>query len=268
MAVLSGSLSYEPRLPQLHFTPEGTSTDLVLIVAPRGGGKTTLMTALAHIVTEDPERIFVISPVSRLSTLLGVENHRWFGRDKDIEDKWLSVLKDKRRQVVIVDEGDEYVTGGIQGKNGGYCSDALYRLVNYGRNPPWAIGMVWSCRGASDVTTNLIRAANVLFIGRTNEPNALAYVSELLGDRRWMEYIHDLPPYVFVVSVEGQVNGYVKVEHGELEWVDPPKGFPIPNGSPEGAEDEQAAEPAPTADAGGPSAAEPQPDGSSPAEPP
>lgn len=222
---------YEPIAPTFHFTREGTFTDLILIVAPRGGGKTTLMASLAGMVPN--ERLEVVSPVPRLGELRGILTHRKFASDKDIADFWGSYLRSGKRVVIFVDEGDEYITGSVQGGSGGYCCDELYRLVNYGRNDPWAIGMVWSCRGASDVTTNLIRAANVSFIGQTLEPNAVEYLGRYMGSLDWRPYLHALPRYVFVVHSEGVFCGYVKVEGGEITWVDPPgDDWPLPENRP------------------------------------
>jgi energy-coupling factor transporter ATP-binding protein EcfA2 len=210
----------------LFFTPEGTTTALIAIVGPRGGGKSTLMAALVpQLAPED--RLVLISPVRAIGSKLGLPVEVRYGRDEDNEEYFHRFLTTGKRVVLVMDEFDEFCPGGVTGKNGGYCCDSLYRLVNYARNDPWCIGMVVSFRGASDVTTNLLRAANVLFVARTQEPNALDYFSRYLG-RQYGQMLHDLPDYVFVVWAEGRLFGYVRVEGGEVCWIDPPKGWPTP----------------------------------------
>ena len=210
----------------LFYTPEGTSTALIVIVAPRGGGKTTLMAALQPLLGPR-DRTILISPVRAIGNRLGLHVEVRYGADKDNEEYFSGILNKGKRVELIIDEFDEFCPGGVTGKNGGYCCDALYRLVNYARNEPWCIGMLVSFRGSSDVTTNLLRAANILFVGRTQEPNALDYFSRYFG-RQYGQMLHDLPNYVFVVWAEGRLRGYVRVEHGEIRWIEPPKGWPRP----------------------------------------
>lgn len=214
-----------PSLP-LFYTSEGTTTALIAVVGPRGGGKTTLMAALAPLLAP-ADRTVLISPVAAIGGKLNLPVEVRYGADKDNEKYFNGFLTSGKRVVLVIDEFDEFCPGGVTGKFGGYCCDSLYRLVNYARNDPWDIGMLVSFRGASDVTTNLLRAANVLFVARTQEPNALDYFSRYLG-RQYGPMLHDLPNYVFVVWAEGRLTGYVMVKGGEIEWVDPPKGWPNP----------------------------------------
>lgn len=217
--------SEEGGLP-LFYTQEGTTTALIAVVGPRGGGKSTLMVALAPLLAPK-ERLVVISPVTAIGKRLGCEVEVRYGTDETNEEYFGNFLKRGKRVVLVIDEFDEYCPAGVQSKYGGYCCDALYRIVNYGRNEPWCIGMLVSFRGASDVTTNLLRAANVMFIARTQEPNALDYFARYLG-REYSEMLRHLPNYVFVVWAEGRLFGYVKVVNGEVTWVNPPAGWPTP----------------------------------------
>ena len=217
----------EGRALPLFYTPEGTTTALIAVVGPRGGGKSTLMSALVPDLAP-PERTVIISPVRAIGDKLGLPVEVRYGSDEDNEEYFHRFLTSGKRVVLVMDEFDEFCPGGVTGKNGGYCCDSLYRLVNYARNEPWCIGMVVSFRGSSDVTTNLLRAANVLFVARTQEPNALDYFSRYFG-RQYGQMLHDLPNYVFVVWAEGRLFGYVKVIGGEIQWIDPPKGWPLPD---------------------------------------
>lgn len=211
----------------LDYSPEGTTTALIAIVGPRGGGKTRLMSALTPLLAP-PERTVIISPVQTLGKLLGLPVVERYGSDKTNEQYFQSFLTAGKRIVLVMDEFDEFCPASVSSRNGGYCCDALYRIVNYGRNEQWGIGMLVSFRGSSDVTTNLLRAANVLFVARTQEPNALDYFSRFFG-REYGLALHNLPDYVFVVWAEGRLFGYVKVEGGEIVWQKPPKGWPMPS---------------------------------------
>src|SRR4029077_286424 len=133
----------------LFFTPEGTTTALVAVVGPRGGGKSTLMAALVPQLAPS-DRLVVISPVRAIGTKLGLPVEVRYGSDEDNEEYFHGFLTKGKRVVLVMDEFDEFCPGGVTGKNGGYCCDSLYRLVNYARNDPWDIGMVVSFRGSSD----------------------------------------------------------------------------------------------------------------------
>jgi energy-coupling factor transporter ATP-binding protein EcfA2 len=213
----------------LDYTPEGTTTALLVVVGPRGGGKTTLMSNLVPLLAP-PERTVVTSPVKAIGKRLGLPVEQRYGSDPTNEE-YFSKLMDGHHRFVVIDEFDEFCPASVQSKFGGYCCDALYRMVNYGRNEPWCIGMLVSFRGASDVTSNLLRAANVLFVARTQEPNALDYFSRYLG-REYGPMLRNLPDYTFVVWAEGRLFGYVRVVEGDLQWVDPPKGWPMPANAP------------------------------------
>jgi energy-coupling factor transporter ATP-binding protein EcfA2 len=219
----------EPGQLQLEYTQEGTTTALIVVIGPRGGGKTTLMAALTPLLAP-PERTIVISPVKAIGKKLGLPVEVRYGSDKTNEEYFSHILDSGKRVVLVMDEFDEFCPSSVQSKFGGYCCDALYRLVNYARNEPWCIGMLVSFRGASDVTSNLLRAATVLFVARTQEPNALDYFSRYLG-REYGDMLRKLPNYVFVVWADGRLYGYVKVEDGVLTWIDPPAGWPQPNAS-------------------------------------
>lgn len=210
----------------LEYTQEGTCTAVILVVGPRGGGKTTIMAALAPLLAP-PDRLWITSPVRKLGNKLGLPTEVRYGSSKDNEEYFGHFLSAGKHGVLVIDEFDEFCPGGVQGKYGGYCCDALYRIVNYGRNDPWCLGLLASFRGASDVTTNLLRAANVLFVGRTTEPNALDYFQHYIG-REYGQLLPKLPPYVFVVFAEGRIYGYVKANASTntIEWVEPPKGWP------------------------------------------
>jgi energy-coupling factor transporter ATP-binding protein EcfA2 len=221
-----GQTESEGNIP-LDYTPEGTTTALIVVVGPRGGGKTTLMAALTPQLAP-PDRTIVVSPVGAIGKKLGLPVEIRYGSDKTNEEYFEKILDGGKRVVLVMDEFDEFCPASVQSKFGGYCCDALYRLVNYARNSPWCIGMLVSFRGASDVTTNLLRAATVLFVARTQEPNALDYFSRYLG-REYAPMLRNLPNYVFVVWADGRLYGYVKVVDGELQWIDPPKGWPRPN---------------------------------------
>lgn len=222
-AEATGSEPESGSLP-LFYTQEGTTTALIAVVGPRGGGKTTLMAALVPSLAP-PDRTVLISPVRAIGRKLGLPVEVRYGANKDNEEFFSGFLNRGKHLVLVIDEFDEFCPAGVQSKFGGYCCDALYRIVNYSRNEPWCLGMLVSFRGASDVTTNLLRAANVLFVARTQEPNALDYFSRFFG-RQYGELLRSLPDYVFVVWAEGRLFGYVKVEGGEVQWVAPPAGWP------------------------------------------
>lgn len=207
----------------LEYTSEGTCTAVIVVVGPRGGGKTTLMAALTPLLAPN-DRASLISPVRRIGGILGLPVNVRYGSDKSNE-QFFGAFLNGRHQVLVIDEFDEYCSGGVQGKFGGYCCDALYRIVNYARNEPWCVGMLVSFRGASDVTTNLLRAANVLFVAQTSEPNALDYFGRFFG-REYVDALRKLPKYVFAVFQDGRLKGFVKTERGQVEWIQPPEGWP------------------------------------------
>ena len=61
----------------------------------------------------------------------------------------------------------------------------------------------------------------------------MEYLGRYMGSLDWRPYLHALPRYVFVVHSEGVFCGYVKVEGGEITWVDPPgDDWPLPENRP------------------------------------
>lgn len=200
---------------------DGVRLVTAVIFAPKGGGKSTLASAAAPLFSPRDKWVLV-DPVGKLAQYLDQPYYKMNGRDPKRCEKFFRSVMDKSESgspcFLIIDEFDMFCT------SRDYCCDALYELVNLGRNS--GVGILTVARGTSDLPKNYLRNASILFIGQCTEPNQLEYFADMLADSTgridYVARIRALPKYVFMVwipeSGEG-FKGYVTVEDGVIrDW--------------------------------------------------
>ena len=200
---------------------DGVRLVTAVIFAPKGGGKSTLASALAPLLAPK-EKWILVDPVGKLAQYLNHPYYKMNGRDPKRCEKFFRSIMDKAEGgepcFLIIDEFDMFCS------SRDYCSDALYELVNLGRN--MGVGVLTVARGTSDLPKNYLRNASILFIGQCVEPNQLEYFSDMLADSTgridYVARIRALPKYVFMVWIpeSGQgFKGYITVQDGVVrDW--------------------------------------------------
>jgi hypothetical protein len=198
-----------------------------MVIAPVGGGKTTLMGSLAPEFAPK-DRWEVVGPVNQLAKRVGLPPHQIFGRDHDACEKYFGgLIRSGRSCLLLIDEFDEFCPGGVTGASGGYSCESLYRILNYARNEDESkltgneIAVFVSSRGTADITTNSIRTMDVVFFAEMWEGNAVKYLraSVRQGSINFEKIVRNLPKYVFMVwcPQAGGFRGFLHV-HPELTW--------------------------------------------------
>ncbi|MGI0129359.1 MAG: ATP-binding protein [Thermoplasmata archaeon] len=201
----------------------GVKTSRVTIGGMTGSGKTTVCAAYARLAAVDRTRVIVIDPVGALGEKLGMDYYKVTGREPErcekIIRKHLSQSeKTGAGYLWLIDEMD------LLCSSRDYCCDALYELVNQGRN--YGNGVVALTRGTNELPKNFIRSSSVVFWSQTVEVNQLEYLKEFCQDNKGTDYeqiFRNLPEHVFLVwepRAGAGLRGYVKVdEDGDLaEW--------------------------------------------------
>jgi hypothetical protein len=201
----------------------GVMTSRVTIGGMTGAGKTTLCAAYARATGTPPERWIVIDPVGALGAKLGMDYYKVTAREperceKIIRRHYTESERTGTGYLWLIDEMD------LLCSSRDYCCDALYELVNQGRN--FGNGVVALTRGTNELPKNFIRSSSIVFWGQTVEVNQLEYLKEFCQDAKGTDYeaiLRNLPEHVFLCwepRVGGGLRGYVKVdEEGDLvEW--------------------------------------------------
>lgn len=177
----------------------GVRPILILILGQRGNGKSTLAAALMPGLAP-PEETVLIDPQGTLAVKLQIPRENPAINDTAVEEVLAPYLAEAEQTGIgrffAFDEFDLYCTpvGYLGGRDG-----SIYKLINVARG--WGCGTLAICRGSSQVAKNYIANADLLFVGRTNEPNAIKYLRELFGNTSGLDYdelLRTLPPHVFL----------------------------------------------------------------------
>ena len=197
----------------------GVKTARVTVGGMTGSGKTTLAAALAKLMAP-PERWIVIDPVGALGAKLGMDYYKVTAREPERCEKIIRRYYSESERtgsgyLWLIDEMD------LLCSSRDYCCDALYELVNQGRN--FGNGVVALTRGTNELPKNFIRASSIVFWSQTVEVNQLEYLTEFCQDNKGTDYeaiLRNLPPHWFLCwepRTGGGLRGYVMVDkEGDL----------------------------------------------------
>jgi len=203
----------------------GVMTARVTVGGMTGSGKTTLAAAYARATGTPRERWIVIDPVGALGAKLGMDYYKVTAREPERCEKIIrKYYQESERTGVgylwLIDEMD------LLCSSRDYCCDALYELVNQGRN--FGNGVVALTRGTNELPKNFIRASSIVFWSQTVEVNQLEYLKEFCQDSEGTDYeqiLRNLPAHWFMVwepRAGGGMRGYVTVDQdGDLVECDP-----------------------------------------------
>jgi ATPase family associated with various cellular activities (AAA) len=185
----------------------GVKTARVTIGGMTGAGKTTLAAAYARKAAPR-ERWIVIDPVGALGEKLGMDYYKVSGREPERCEKIIRRHLDESERtgagyLWLIDEMD------LLCSSRDYCCDALYELVNQGRN--WGNGVVALTRGTNELPKNFIRNSSIVFWSQTVEGNQIDYLNEFMQDQEGHPYeaqLRNLPEHVFMVWEPRAGGGY------------------------------------------------------------
>lgn len=237
------------RLPLKVDGETGVSTALVLIIAKRDFGKTTLAIALQPELAPK-DKIALVDPQGTLAVRSGIPRYRVQPTEESSREFLEKVLRPAEKSghglFLMIDEADRFMTtrSVVGGQQGPY-----FEFINVSRG--WGMGGLLISHGAGVTSKNVMEQADLCFLGNTTETNALRYWRSYFGDPHYVEFIRRLPPHHFVVWANSmspaQFQGVVTVEDGRLVAVSQEqlreRMGPSPEPSPEEeSEDEDAAE--------------------------
>ena len=192
---------------------EGTGVHniVVLVLGPRGSGKTVLGAAVARALSPPGETV-VVDPVGWMGRYLGRPGVTLTEAD-GAELFFGKLIREGRPKFVVIDEFNSVGTAQ------GYICKSLSHLVEWGRN--WGFGILAVARATRELPVQLRNNADLVFVSAIKEPNQQEYFADWFG-KDVSEKMRHLPEHVFVIWYRGQ-HDYVIVKDGALTWYEPGK---------------------------------------------
>ncbi len=214
----------ELELPE---SPEGVRIGRFLFLGPSGSGKTTLAGHFIRDILRWPlANIRSVAPPTKptLSNLIRAPHIELSVTDREAQDAtfgriWreASTPYDQGGADIgfALDDSDFYFSQA--GRT--YGSAPLSEIVKLGREA--GLSQVFVAQGSSAISKDLISNSNVVFMGRTVEPNLLDYARRYMRDVPEAEHvISNLQQYVFLIYAPQQtpkLQGLAKVVNGHIE---------------------------------------------------
>ena len=166
------------RLPLKVDGETGVSTALVLIIAKRDFGKTTLAIALQPELAPK-DKIALVDPQGTLAVRSGIPRYRVEPTEESSREFLEKVLRPAEKSghglFLMIDEADRFMTtrSVVGGQQGPY-----FEFINVSRG--WGMGGLLISHGAGVTSKNVMEQADLCFLGNTTETNALRVLAELL----------------------------------------------------------------------------------------
>jgi hypothetical protein len=208
-------------------SPQGVRIGRFLFLAPSGAGKTTLAgTFIRDILRWPTGNIRSVAPPTKptLSNLIHAPHIQLSPTDREAQDAtfgriWreASLPYDQGGSDIgfALDDADFYFSQ--SGRT--YGSAPLSEIVKLGREA--GLSQVFVAQGSAAISKDLISNSNVVFIGRTVEPNLVDYARRYMRDVPEAEHVvSNLPQYVFLIYAPQQtpkLQGLAKVVDGHIE---------------------------------------------------
>jgi hypothetical protein len=208
-------------------SPEGVHILRALFLGPSGSGKTTIA---GHFIRDElrwpTDNIRSVAPPTKptLSNIIHAKHIPLGVADREAQDAtfgriWreASLPYDQGGSDIgfALDDADFYFSQ--SGRT--YGSDPLGEIVKLGREA--GLSQVFVAQGSASISKDLISNSNVVFMGRTVEPNLLDYARRYMRDVPEAEHvISSLPKYVFLIYAPQQtpkLQGLAKVVDGRIE---------------------------------------------------
>ena len=208
-------------------SPEGVRILRALFLGPSGSGKTTLAGHFIRDILRWPvANIRSVAPPTKptLSNLIHAKHIQLSITDREAQDAtfgriWreASLPYDQGGSDIgfALDDADFYFSQ--SGRT--YGSDPLAQIVKLGREA--GLAQVFVAQGSASISKDLVSNSNVVFMGRTVEPNLVDYARKYMLDVPEAEHvISSLPKYVFLIYAPQQtpkLQGLAKVVNGRIE---------------------------------------------------
>ena len=208
-------------------SPEGVRILRALFLGPSGSGKTTIAGHFIRDFLAWPRpNVRSVAPPTKptLSTLIHAQHIPLSVTDREAQDAtfgriWreASLPYDQGGSDIgfALDDADFYFSQA--GRT--YGSAPLSEIVKLGREA--GLSQVFVAQGSAAISKDLISNSNVVFIGRTVEPNLLDYARRYMRDVPEAEHVvSSLPKYVFLIYAPQQtpkLQGLAKVVNGRIE---------------------------------------------------
>jgi|GEM_PF-4579912 hypothetical protein len=234
-------------------SPEGVRILRALFLGPSGSGKTTIAGHFIRDFLQWPiDNIRSVAPPTKptLSNLIHAKHIGLSVSDREAQDAtfgriWreASLPYDQGGSDIgfALDDADFYFSQ--SGRT--YGSDPLGEIVKLGREA--GLSQVFVAQGSASISKDLISNSNVVFMGRTVEPNLLDYARRYMRDVPEAEHvISSLQKYVFLIYAPQQtpkLQGLAKVVNGRIEVKEWQPEEPEEEGSPPTEPSEEASTP-------------------------
>jgi hypothetical protein len=220
-------------------SPQGLRILRALFLGPSGSGKTTIAGHFVRDILQWPvANIRSVAPPTKptLSNLIHANHIPLSITDREAQEACFARIWREASYPydeggtdigLVLDDSDYYFSQ--SGRT--YGSDSLSAIVKLGREA--GLSQVFVAQGSSAISKDLISNSNVVFMGRTVEPNLLDYARRYMRDVPEAEHvISNLPPYVFLVyapTLDPKLQGLAKVVNGRIEvrpWATEELGSP------------------------------------------
>jgi hypothetical protein len=213
-------------------SPQGVRIGRFLFLGPSGSGKTTIAGHFIRDILQWPiANIRSVAPPTKptLSNLIRARHIQLSVTDREAQDATFGRIW--REAHAPYDEGGSDIGFALDdadfyfsqsGRT--YGSAPLSEIVKLGREA--GLSQVFVAQGSSAISKDLISNSNVVFMGRTVEPNLLDYARRYMRDVPEAEHvISNLQQFVFLVyapTLDPKLQGLAKVVNGRIEvkpWV-------------------------------------------------
>lgn len=199
---------------------DGVCTGLILIIAARGHGKSTLAETLLNGEYFAPkEKVILVDVQGTLAAKTGIKRYQVNPEKDDVNAFLNTVLRPAEKAgsgvFIVIDDFDRLTTQ--RGIYTGGQSGQLWEAINVARG--WGVGMMLMAHSEVQLH-NAVTNADVIFIGNVGEASSVKYWRGVTGDPELVEVLRRLPPHVFMVwartMAPNQFQGFVTVDDGKI----------------------------------------------------